>query len=101
MTIVTAVLILRGFYLAALRRKAAAAALLCVVIVASGCRGNRLFPVPGPIQQQQANAIIHDPYPLPDIGPSDLGSRPPGYEQPLPEPVRQQDVRVSMPWLGR
>ncbi len=82
------------------RLKAAAAAIFCIVSL-TGCGGNRLFPVPGPINQQQASAVVHDPYPDRDIAPYDLGSRPPGYDQPLPEPVRNRIVRDTMPWLGR
>ena len=68
----------------------------------TGCRGgNPLFPAPGPLNKQQASAVIHDPYPDRDIAPYDAGSRPPGYENPLPEPVRNRIVPDSMPWLGR
>jgi len=73
-----------------LRQCLALAACLFFAISGTGCRGNRLFPVPGPILNQQANAIVHDPYPSRDIGPEDLGARPPGYENPLPEPVRNR-----------
>jgi len=66
-----------------------------------GCRGHRFFPPPGPMNQQQARAVIHDPYPLDDIAPTDQGSRPPSYQQPLPEPVRNRIVPDAMPWLGR
>jgi hypothetical protein len=83
------------------RRCIALAACLFFVISGTGCRGQRLFPVPGPILQQQASAVVHDPYPARDIAPEDLGARPPGYENPLPEPVRNRLVRDSMPWLGR
>lgn len=65
-------------------------ACLFFAISGTGCRGSRLFPVPGPILNQQANAIVHDPYPSRDIAPDDLGGRPPGYENPLPEPVRNR-----------
>lgn len=71
-----------------------------VVAATTGCRGRGLTP-PGPINQQQANAVIHDPFPLDDIAPSDLGARPPGYQNPLPEPVRNRLVPDAMPWLGR
>jgi len=75
----------------------------CVVLVISsiGCRGNSLFPAPGPLNKQQASAVIHDPYPARDIAPYDAASRPPGYEQPLPEPVRNRIFKDSMPsWTG-
>ena len=81
-----------------LQRCIALATCLFFAISGTGCRGNRLFPVPGPILNQQANAIVHDPYPAKDIAPDDLGARPPGYENPLPEPVRNRifnDNRAS------
>jgi hypothetical protein len=53
------------------------------------------------MQKQQAEAVVHDPYPQHDIAPSDLGGRPPGYQQPLPEPVRNRLFPDAMPWLGR
>jgi hypothetical protein len=67
---------------------------------AIGCRGSRFCP-PGPIGQQEANAIVHDPYPLEDIAPGDLGARPPSYQNSVPEPVRNRIVSDAMPWLGR
>lgn len=72
-----------------------------IVIGASGCQGTNYFAPPGPINQQQANAIVHDPFPQGDIGPVDLANRPPGYEQPLPEAVRNRIVPDAMPWLGQ
>lgn len=54
---------------------------------------------PGPLQQQQATAVIHDPYPQADLGPSDAGSRPPAYQNPLPEAVRNRLKHDSMPWV--
>jgi len=74
---------------------------LTLTVVATGCRGRSLFPAVGSINQQQANAIVHDPYPLDDIAPTDLGARPPSYQQPVPEPVRNRLIPDAMPWLGR
>ncbi len=71
-----------------------------VVIFNTGCRNGGLA-APGPLFKQQADAVIHDPYPARDIGPVDLGSRPPGYEQPLPEPVRNRLYQDSRGQLGR
>ena len=77
-------------------------AIIVALLGITGCRnGNPFLVAPGPLNQQQASAVIHDPYPARDIAPYDLGSRPPGYEQPLPEPVRNRIVKDSMPWMGR
>ena len=75
--------------------------IVAVMIVTSsvGCQTGLIQP-PGPIDYQQATAVIHDPFPIEDIGPTDLGSRPPGYQQPLPSPVRHQIAKDTMPWLG-
>lgn len=76
---------------------------VCALAVASfsGCRNRGWLSAPGPMNQQQANAIVHDPFPESDIGPSDHSARPLGYQQPLPEPVRNRIVPDAMPWLGR
>lgn len=81
----------------------AVTSLLVVVALASlgGCRGRGLLPPAGTMNEQQSRAVIHDPYPQGDVGPSDLGARPPGYEQPLPQPVRNRMIPDAMPWLGR
>ena len=67
-----------------------------------GCRGLKsFFSPPGPLNKQHASAVVHDPYPQNDIGPYDAASRPPSYQQPLAEPVRNRLIPDAMPWLGR
>ena len=70
-------------------------------IASIGCRGGGFLPPAGPMAAQQANAAVHDPFPQEDIAPGDLGARPPSYQNPLPEPVRNRLVPDAMPWLGR
>lgn len=53
------------------------------------------------MDRQQATAVVHDPYPLDDIAPTDQGARPPSFQRPLPEPVRNRIFPDAMPWLGR
>ncbi len=73
-----------------------------LLLSSTGCRGfNGFFTPPGPLNKQQASAVVHDPYPQNDIGPYDAASRPPNYQQPLPEPVRNRLIPDAMPWLGR
>ena len=88
-----------------MRRTSQSLALLMVVaggaIVLAGCRGGKFFQPPGPMNAQQANATVHDPFPQEDIGPSDPSARPPDYQRPLAEPVRNRLVPDAMPWLGR
>ena len=55
--------------------------LMSVAIVFSirlpaGCRGTWLLGPPGPLNEQQANAVVHDPYPENDIAPSDNSAAP-------------------------
>ncbi len=79
---------------------------ICFVIASfaaclAGCQNTGWHGPAGPMGQQQAAAVIHDPFPLNDVGPSDAAMRPPGYEQPLPEAVRDRIGPDSMPWLGQ
>ncbi len=66
-----------------------------------GCRGSNFFGAAGSMNEQQANAIAHDPFPQNGIAPDELASRPPDYQQPLPEAVRNRLVPDAMPWLSR
>jgi len=43
---------------------------------------------PGDGEYQRTRALIHDPYPDPDIGPDVVGGRPREFQVPQPEPVR-------------
>lgn len=78
------------------------AALAFAVLSLAGCRGYNGFCKPaGPMNLQQASAVVHDPFPQNDIGPYEAAARPPSYQEPLPEPVRNRLVPDAMPWLGR
>ncbi len=46
----------------------------------------------GTVDRQKARAVVHDPYPLNDIGPEVVGGRPREYFNPQSEPVRQHAV---------
>jgi len=78
---------------------------ICVFIAfligTSGCGLTNWAGPAGPMNAQQAVAAVHDPFPQHDIGPTDGAVRPPGYQQPLPEPVRNRIGPDSMPWLGQ
>ncbi len=75
----------------------------CVLfsLLAPGCRGGSCLPPAGTLNQQKANAIIHDPFPIDDIGPDDNSQRPLNYQRSLPAPVRDRLGADAMPWLGR
>jgi hypothetical protein len=76
---------------------AAALAVLCT----AGCQSSRgrLLPAPGPIQNQQQQAVLHDPYTATDIGPEVVGGRPREYANPQPEAARSKHFRES--WWGQ
>lgn len=76
-------------------------ALSLTAITLAGCRGHGFFAPKGPMYQQQANAVVHDPFPQNDIAPYEAASRPPEYQTPLPEAVRTQIVPDAMRWSGR
>ena len=57
----------------------------CCLIIC-GCA----LPPAGTMEQQQASAVIHDPFPQDDIGPYEAAARPPNYQRPLPLPVRNR-----------
>jgi hypothetical protein len=44
----------------------------------------------GTIDRQKARAVVHDPFPLNDIGPEVVGGRPREFFNPQPEATRQQ-----------
>lgn len=71
---------------------------ICLLSVTVGCRARPCLPAPGPIEMQQRRAVVHDPFPQNDIGVEEQGGRPPGYEQPLAEPVRDRLYRDASPW---
>ncbi|MDA8743650.1 membrane or secreted protein [Rubripirellula amarantea] len=78
--------------------------LICFAAIATvslGCRGQGVLPPAGPMLRQQSQAIINDPFPQNDIGPYEAASRPPDYQQPLPEAVRNRIHRDSTYGFGR
>ncbi len=79
---------------------ATAAALLTAV----GCSPYMRYPNffhPGTAQQQRAEALVHDPYPLDDVGPEIVGGRPLAYQRPVLEVERARDFYSKLPAAGR
>lgn len=75
----------------------------CTVSASLGCRSlvnNGWIAPPGPMNYQQANAVVHDPFPQADIGHNDHSMRPPDYQTPLALPVRNQMKNQVAPWLA-
>lgn len=94
---------LKGFAL--MRRKEFSVVFSVALAMASmgmsGCKNGWFCRPKGPMNLQQANAVVHDPFPQNDIAPYEAASRPPDYSTPLPEPTRNRLVPDAMPWLGR
>ena len=72
-----------------------------LLVVICGCQPflAKLQEPPGSIQQQRFEAVLHDPYPTPHGIPAYEGSRPPGYQQPLPQPVQDRYLKDTY-WFG-
>lgn len=70
----------------------ACAALTSFAGCASRPRGWGLPGGQGTVERQKSRAVVHDPYPLNDIGPEVVGGRPREYSNPQAEPVRQHAV---------
>ena len=66
----------------------------CMLILAvAGCAnrpGWGFRGAQGTIDRQKARAVVHDPFPLNDIGPEVIGGRPREFYNPQPEATRQQ-----------
>ena len=61
----------------------------------SGCgNGPRFFQPSGTIGYQRSQAVLHDPFPSNDLGPTIMGGRPREFDRPLPEVVDSQ----QSPW---
>jgi hypothetical protein len=67
--------------------------ILTVLLLSSGCATRQGWGFPwgqGTVDRQKTRAVIHDPYPLNDIGPEVVGGRPREFMTPLPEAKRNQ-----------
>ena len=61
----------------------------CVVF--SGCHMRPNFGPQGSIGMQRNQAVLHDPFPSNDLGPTIEGGRPLGFEQPWAQARSNQD----------
>lgn len=83
------------------RTSAAGWVLSCGLLVfGSGCAnraGWGFASGQGTIERQKSRAVVHDPYPLNDIGPEVIGGRPREYYNPQAEPTRAHAVDQQFP----
>ena len=66
---------------------------LSTALMAIGMSGCYLRPnlgPPGTIYEQRARAVLNDPFPSTDLGPTIVGGRPRGFDVPLAEPTNIQ-----------
>lgn len=87
------------------RRSGWIASGLLLATLAAGCAstGRPSWGHPGPAEAQQQRAVRYDPYPETEPGGSMTGTRPPGYEKPIPEVDRarwpKSGEATSYRWL--
>ena len=51
----------------------------------------------GTTDRQKARAVVHDPYPINDIGPEVVGGRPREFYNPEPEAARNNATQHRLP----
>ncbi len=60
-------------------------ALLLIVAIVVGCNIRPDMRPPGDVYRQRFDAVVHDPFPSDQLGPSIEGARPLEYDRPLDE----------------
>ncbi len=83
-------------------RKLAMRVIYCCAAVAmlAGCANRQGWGIgggQGTVDRQKSRAVVHDPYPLNDIGPEVIGGRPREYFNPQAEVVRSHAVDRQFP----
>ena len=63
-----------------------------MVVSLSGCYLRNGLAVPGTKEQQRNRAVVHDPFPVANVGPTIEGGRPFGYMRPLDETTNTQTI---------
>ena len=66
-----------------------------LLLLVSGCHLRPNFGPPGTIGMQRDRAVLHDPFPSNDLGPTIVGGRPKGFDIPRAEAVDRQDNPFS------
>lgn len=74
----------------ALRNVILLTSLSLLVAGALGCGVGPDLRPPGDIYRQRFDAVVHDPFPSDDFGPTIEGARPLEYDRPLHEPTNLQ-----------
>jgi len=73
----------------------------CATLISLGGCANRqgwgFASGQGTIDRQKSRAVVHDPYPLNDIGPPVMGGRPREYYDPQAEVTRSRAVDQQFP----
>lgn len=78
-------------------------AALILLLSLAGCANRQGWGFPsgqGTAARQNSRAVIHDPYPLNDIGPEVIGGRPRGFADPQHEAKRQSTQEFPLGFFG-
>jgi hypothetical protein len=78
-------------------------ATLTIIVSLTGCAnraGWGFASGQGTSARQNSRAVIHDPYPLNDIGPEVVGGRPRGFVDPQHEAKRQSTQEFPLGFFG-
>lgn len=63
-----------------------------MLLMTSGCYLRNGLAIPGTKEQQRNRAVVHDPFPVTNVGPNIEGGRPFGYMRPLDETTNTQTL---------
>jgi len=70
------------------------------VLLISGCNIRPDLQPPGDIYKQRFDAVLHDPFPSDQLGPTIEGARPLEYDRPMDETTNLQTSPFAQPFTG-
>ncbi len=74
--------------------------LVFIMVAASGCYLRNGLAIPGTKEVQRNRAVVHDPFPVVNVGPNIEGGRPFGYMRPLDETTSTQTLNPRQQQSG-
>ena len=73
---------------------------IMLVLLISGCNIRPDLQPPGDIYKQRFDAVLHDPFPSDQLGPTIEGARPLEYDRPMDETTNLQTSPFAQPFTG-
>lgn len=70
------------------------------VLLISGCNIRPDLQPPGDIYKQRFDAVLHDPFPSDQLGPTIEGARPLEYDRPMDETTNLQTSPFAQPFTA-